>query len=367
MDDQNGRQHSSGTSVTGVHLKGRPSLKPEPDAADRSVSDDLQRRLDITQELTGMGDWKLDTASGAVTWSRAIFSLLKRDPLSGHMTFDEFLFYYGQKDSERLLEAIETVVLENERTVVELRARLLDGENVRHSCLLVPLSDRQGVVTGINGFVRALGSAGNSAWGFATGAPRTRMVGVNTNDVVFRLLVPDGVCEYISPAVLDVSGRHPREWYRSPFLIREVVHPDWLDRFNRRFSRFMTGDAPQEQIFPIVDSSGGIRWILIRAVTLGDRRDGIFAIEGIASDITARVMEDSKRKRLIRQLRKTLSGMKILSGLLPICSFCKKIRDDRGLWTQIESFLTANCDLYFTHGLCPECLDKHYPEYNSNT
>ena len=74
------------------------------------------------------------------------------------------------------------------------------------------------------------------------------------------------------------------------------------------------------------------------------------------------------QKRLIAQLEEALSKVKTLSGLLPICSACKKIRDDQGYWDQVESYLQKRTDAQFSHSYCPECarkyltkLDKDYP------
>ena len=53
---------------------------------------------------------------------------------------------------------------------------------------------------------------------------------------------------------------------------------------------------------------------------------------------------------------------KILRGLLPICSYCKKVRDDKGYWKQIEVYIAANSQADFSHGLCPECGLEHYPD-----
>ena len=54
--------------------------------------------------------------------------------------------------------------------------------------------------------------------------------------------------------------------------------------------------------------------------------------------------------------------MKVLSGLLPICASCKRIRDDRGYWSQIEAYLSRHTEAEFSHGLCPECVTRLYPE-----
>ena len=62
-------------------------------------------------------------------------------------------------------------------------------------------------------------------------------------------------------------------------------------------------------------------------------------------------------------LRKALAEVKVLRGLLPICSFCKKVRDDSGYWNQIEFYIGRHTEAEFSHGICPECAKKHYPSY----
>jgi hypothetical protein len=64
----------------------------------------------------------------------------------------------------------------------------------------------------------------------------------------------------------------------------------------------------------------------------------------------------------IEQLKITLSEVKTLSGLLPICASCKRIRDDKGYWNLIETYIKEHSDAEFTHGLCPECTKALYPQ-----
>ncbi|MFH0976381.1 MAG: hypothetical protein V1874_11425 [Spirochaetota bacterium] len=68
-------------------------------------------------------------------------------------------------------------------------------------------------------------------------------------------------------------------------------------------------------------------------------------------------------KKTVKELKLALSEVKTLSGLLPICSSCKKIRDDKGNWTQIEKYIQEHSDADFTHSLCSECIKKLYPDY----
>ena len=70
-----------------------------------------------------------------------------------------------------------------------------------------------------------------------------------------------------------------------------------------------------------------------------------------------------ERDRFIHKLQEALNKVKTLSGLLPICSSCKKIRDDRGYWKQIEDYIREHSPANFSHSICPECAKRLYPEF----
>jgi len=82
----------------------------------------------------------------------------------------------------------------------------------------------------------------------------------------------------------------------------------------------------------------------------------------VCRDITDRKRTEMERKNLIIELKDALAQVKTLSGLLPICSHCKKIRDDTGYWNQIESYIHKHSDAEFSHGICPECAKKYFPD-----
>jgi hypothetical protein len=74
---------------------------------------------------------------------------------------------------------------------------------------------------------------------------------------------------------------------------------------------------------------------------------------------------DKEKSEVIAELQKALKKVKTLSGFLPICASCKKIRDDKGYWNQIEVYISEHSEAEFSHGICPECAQKLYPDiYN---
>jgi hypothetical protein len=86
------------------------------------------------------------------------------------------------------------------------------------------------------------------------------------------------------------------------------------------------------------------------------------AHERIQRDITALKQAEEERERLIRELQEALAKVKMLSGMLPICSSCKRIRDDQGYWQRIEEYIRDHSEAEFTHSVCQDCARKLYPE-----
>lgn len=91
-----------------------------------------------------------------------------------------------------------------------------------------------------------------------------------------------------------------------------------------------------------------------------DENGKILGLTLILTDITARKKAEAERDTLIVELKEALSKVKVLSGLIPVCTRCKKIRDDKGYWNQLESYIEKYSDASFTHSLCPECADELY-------
>ena len=83
-------------------------------------------------------------------------------------------------------------------------------------------------------------------------------------------------------------------------------------------------------------------------------------------DISRRKQREAERERFMIEHMNALSKVKVLSGMLPICSSCKRIRDDEGYWKQIEAYIHDHSEADFSHGICPECAAKLYPEYFKN-
>jgi len=95
---------------------------------------------------------------------------------------------------------------------------------------------------------------------------------------------------------------------------------------------------------------------------LEDSEGNFLGIMGILRDVTERKRLENDRENIIRQLRMALAEVQTLSGMLPICASCKKIRDDEGYWNHVEAYVSKHTGAVFTSGICPECEKKAYEE-----
>jgi hypothetical protein len=109
-------------------------------------------------------------------------------------------------------------------------------------------------------------------------------------------------------------------------------------------------------------STTALRYNQIKSLIIINGIIWIIGIIGLFFASRSLMKEERKRENVIIDLKKALEEVKSLSGLLPICSSCKKIRDDKGYWNQIESYIEEHSGAHFSHGMCENCSDELYGE-----
>jgi len=114
------------------------------------------------------------------------------------------------------------------------------------------------------------------------------------------------------------------------------------------------------------ETNGNKRYFIVTATPYFDIDNTPTGIIETFQDITPRRLLEDEREELIEKLQLTMDKVKTLSGFLPICASCKKIRDDKGYWTQIESYIKDHSEAEFSHGICPDCAKKFYSDYMSS-
>jgi PAS domain S-box-containing protein len=108
-------------------------------------------------------------------------------------------------------------------------------------------------------------------------------------------------------------------------------------------------------------SSGEIRDVEVYSGPMS--LDGKNYLFSIIHDVTERLKAEREKEELIIKLENALKEIRSLKGIIPLCSCCKKIRDDKGYWTQLEEYLLEHSDAEVSHGLCPDCMKRLYPDF----
>jgi PAS domain S-box-containing protein len=147
-----------------------------------------------------------------------------------------------------------------------------------------------------------------------------------------------------------VLGFGRDELMMKPFI--DFVHPDDRDRTLQQNRQVRGGGQARMFENRYLCKDGSFRWLLWNS-TPDDRRHVIY---GVARDITERKRVEEERERLVVELRGALAEVKTLQAILPICSYCKSIRDDENYWQSVEAYISKHTSSQFSHGVCPSCL-----------
>jgi PAS domain S-box-containing protein len=148
----------------------------------------------------------------------------------------------------------------------------------------------------------------------------------------------------------------------------KYIHPEDKQSVFSDLDRHLNGKTPfYENEHRVKCKDGTYKWVLDRGRAIrGTGPDNTVRIVGTQTDITLRKETEIMNRRLVNELQDALGKVKLLSGLLPICANCKKIRDDKGYWTQIEGYIKEHSEAEFSHGICPDCIQKLYPEFSDD-
>jgi PAS domain S-box-containing protein len=124
-----------------------------------------------------------------------------------------------------------------------------------------------------------------------------------------------------------------------------------------------TEEPAKTNDFEVICNDGKAITVEASVTTMLDHEGRPAGLRFVTRDVTERKKAQEERERLILELTEAMAKVKILSGLLPICSSCKKIRNDNGYWEQIECYIRDRSEAEFTHGICPDCRKKLYADF----
>lgn len=180
------------------------------------------------------------------------------------------------------------------------------------------------------------------------------------------LKVNQAFCDVMEMSREELEGRSLFDLY--PRLEAEAY---WKDDM-----QVIASGRPKRNILESMDYKGKRVWARTDKIPYRDAQGNIIGIIGFSIDVTARKeMEDELRaayaeerllrqenEQLVDQLKAALAKIRTLDLLLPVCAVCKKIRDEKGHWHHMVSYISSRTDTKFSHGYCPECAERAMAE-----
>lgn len=163
----------------------------------------------------------------------------------------------------------------------------------------------------------------------------------------------NGYFRRLNPAWERTLGFTREELMSKPFI--EFVHPDDRERTLRQNAAVRAGGRALSFENRYMCKDGSFRWLRWNASP--DAPESV--IYSVARDVTETKKADEEREKLVTELRTALSEVKTLREILPICSYCRKIRDDENYWDTVEEYVSKHTSSRFSHSICPDCMAKH--------
>jgi PAS domain S-box-containing protein len=179
--------------------------------------------------------------------------------------------------------------------------------------------------------------------------------------------IEEGICLLDEKGYITFMNR--RGAALTGYVAEELVGRHWstlvtsecMAQVEAEFAKRSQGTASQYEAVGLTRQGQRVPVIVsARPLFENERLTGVLCA---FTDITERKQAEEERERLIVELQEALAKIKTLRGFIPICASCKKVRDDEGYWHQVEVYIRDHSEAEFSHGLCPDCLKKLYPEF----
>ncbi len=191
---------------------------------------------------------------------------------------------FGEEAGKHITD-VDMRVLAGE-TVEEEHSKPVDGIMHTFHVIKVPLKNENNGIEGVCGIARDITHTKLIEESTRKNELQYRNLIENTPDMIYRMSLPDGVYDYISPGCKNVFGYEPDAFYNNPLLIQKVLHPLWKDCFHNQWNDLLSGTIPSCYEYKIIDPQGNSRWIHQRNILIKNEEGLPVAIEGVVSDMT---------------------------------------------------------------------------------
>ena len=326
------------------------------DITDRKQAEEAlklnEQRYKSAQRMGRVGNWEYDLLTAIFWGSDEAMRIYGFDPENNKFTTDEVENCIP--DRERVHQALVDLIEKGEPYNLEFEIRPITGPDKKIiNSIAEVIKNDSGIPTKVVGVIQDITDRRLAAERLRKSEEKYRSMMEAMEDPIY-ICSSDFRVEYMNPAMIRVVGHDATGESCSQAIYGLDKQCSWCV-----YEKIQKGEPVFTEILNPKD--GHTYHVSHSPIFLAD--DSISKMT-IHRDITKRKNLEEEREKLIQELQNALAEIKTLSGLLPICSYCKKIRDDKGYWNSIENHIHHHSKAKFSHGICQECAKKHYPDMN---
>ncbi|MBW2440200.1 MAG: PAS domain S-box protein [Deltaproteobacteria bacterium] len=191
-----------------------------------------------------------------------------------------------------------------------------------------------------------------------------KLLAENSADIIYKISVETEKCTYASPTVKRMLGYTVEEVLT--LESQDILTPESYTKQKERLIKSLENNPHESEMLELeaIHKAGHSLPVQINANFLFDETGNPVEILGVARDISKQKKLREEREALIQNLQDALKEIKTLRGILPICSICSKVRDDKGYWEQVDVYIQKHSQADISHSICPECTKELYPNFD---
>ena len=214
----------------------------------------------------------------------------------------------------------------------------------------------------IQGIVRDISDRKRAEAAVRESEEKYKLLAEHSADVIYKLDIATEQYSYVSPSIEKMLG-YTAEEALSLKAWDTVTEASYVKQ-REKMAEAISSNRMTPEILELeaVHKDGHTLPVETHANFIVNDQGSPVGILGVVRDISKQKQLKEEREKLIKHLQEALEEIKALRGILPVCSFCKRVRDDKGYWEQVDVFLQKYSLVDISHSICPQCMAEHYPE-----